>query len=100
VARFAARGSDADLRAALLAEAIEIRDTAGYTLVRQGDQIVRGGRCPVSYTFWADQVDQLAGGGEFGLSRWELPADHPERFVGDLQDRLVLGVDNVLRLAG
>ena len=45
----------------------------------------------MSYTFWADQVDQLAGGGEFRLSRWELPSDHPERFVGDLQDNLVLG---------
>jgi hypothetical protein len=48
---------------------------------------------------WADQVDQLASGGEFRLHRWELPADHPSRFEGSLQDDLVLGVDNTLRLA-
>ncbi len=99
MARRVARGTDADLRAELLAEVIELRDTVGYPLVRRGDQIVRGGRCPVSYTFWADQVDQLAGGGEFRLSRWELPADHPDRFVGELQDNLVLGADNALRSA-
>ena len=82
----------------LLAEAIELRDTAGYTRVRQGDQIVRGGHS-VSYPFWSAMVDELAAGLEFHMSRWELPDGHPERFVGDLQDRLVLGVDNTLRLA-
>ena len=54
----------------------------------------------MSYTFWADQVDQLASGGEFRLHRWELPADHPSRFEGSLQDDLILGVDDVLRPAG
>ena len=44
-------------------------------------------------------VDQLASGGEFRLHRWELPDGHPERFVGDLKDDLILGVDNTLRPA-
>ena len=88
----------ADLRAVLLAEHIEIRDTCGYQTVRQGDRIVRGGPS-ISFPFWSAMVDQLASGGEFQLSRWELPSDHPGRFEGSLSDNLVLGRDDVLRLA-
>ena len=87
----------ADLRAVLLAEHIEIRDTVGYPLVRRGDQIVRSEHPGLAYPLWSAMVDQFASGGEFQLSTWELPDAHPARFEGSLQDRLILGADDVLR---
>lgn len=45
------------------------------------------------------RVDGIAAGDEIRLHRWQLPDDHPERRVGHLSDNLVLGRDDVLRLA-
>ena len=44
-------------------------------------------------------VDRLAGGGEHRIHRWQLPDGHPMRDVGSIHDDLVLGADDVLRLA-
>ena len=53
VAPFKHRGTDADLRAALLAEAIELRDTVGYPLVRREGEVVRSEYPGLAYPLWS-----------------------------------------------
>ena len=45
------------------------------------------------------ELDRLAAGGEWRLTRRDLPFGHPLRAAGGLDDELVLGADDVLRPA-
>jgi hypothetical protein len=50
---------------------------------------------------WAETskaVDQLSSGAAYRLRRWELPDGHPLRSVGGINDDLVLGADDVVRV--
>jgi hypothetical protein len=78
MARWIRQNPNANLRAELLAEARELF----------------GG-----FDAFASYIDQLANGEPVRLDRWELPDDHPERYAGKLSDDLVLGSDDILRLA-
>lgn len=56
---------------------------------------------PALHATYSGPVDALAAGKPWRLHRWELPFEHPEREdVGDLNDYLELGADDVLRVAG
>lgn len=48
------------------------------------------GKEPALWDALTPSVDELVGGEEHSLYRWELPDDHPLRHDGDLNDRLVL----------
>jgi hypothetical protein len=48
---------------------------------------------------FVESVAQLKAGGEYSFHRCELPDDHLARRDGELHDYLILGVDDILRLA-
>lgn len=45
-----------------------------------------------------EHIARLAAGEAIGISRYDLPDDHPLRYEGDNCDNLVLGADDAVRL--
>ncbi|MEV6255585.1 hypothetical protein AB0L97_20230 [Nocardia sp. NPDC051911] len=74
-----------DVRRFLLAEAVEERRRYGSTDLAVWRELSR-------------PIEQLESGQVYVLRRFELPDDHPMRF-GDPSALLVLGADDVLRVA-
>ena len=93
MARASRPASEAALREYLLAEAMEFRRI--YVETQLDDPAWRD----YVWTETSKAVDRLAGGGEHRIHRWQLPDGHPMRDVGSIHDDLVLGADDVLRLA-
>lgn len=86
-------GAEPELRAHLLAEAIEFRRT--YVEVAMDDPVFRD----YCWTETSKPVDQLASGGEYRFHGYLLPDDHAMRAAGGVHRDFVLGADNVLRQA-
>ena len=87
------QGTESTLREYLLADAKEFRQRMTETLL---DHSAESAEC--AWTETSKAVDQLASGKACLISRYQLPDDHPAR-VGEMCDSLVLGADDVLRVA-
>jgi hypothetical protein len=91
VARLKQADSDAELRAYLLAEAVEFRRT--YVETQLDDPTWRA----YVWTESSKRVDALTNGQPYRFPRWHLPDQHPARAAGKISDELVLRADDVLR---
>lgn len=110
--RISPADDDGSLREHLLSEAERFREMYGRMdpafwreLSKPVDVLAAGqayrsfrkqaGVTPRMYAKQAEG-DLLAQEQAYRLHRWELPEDHPERWVGDLNDLLVLTADDKL----
>ncbi len=92
MARLKQPGSEAELRAYLLAEAVEFRRLMVDTMLDDAEL------AKFAWFECSKAVDRLASGAEHPFHGWQLPDDHPARVHGLYAD-LVLGADAVLRVA-
>ena len=85
-------GADAAVRTYVLEEAIEFRALMaktldGYTIGDTGESV---------FDHLSGLVNMLLDGDDVEIHRWELPDDHPARLRGRINDRVVLGSDDVV----
>lgn len=84
-------GPNAGLRAYLLADATELRDSMVEAFAADPELAQAAAR------EYGKVVDALAARRECRLFRYDLPDDVPQCYEGDPGDVLILGVDDTLR---